>query len=54
MWPLQRWAELLRAVWNEDPTLRVALVGYPEIPLHHFAEDDRLIDCRDLPLTVAY
>lgn len=54
MWPIDRWANWLEQLWAAEPETRVALLGYPAIPVEHFASDERLHDCRDLPLTVNY
>lgn len=54
MWPLDNWAGWLKKLWADEPETRVVLLGYPGIPLERFANDERLHDCRDLPLTVNY
>lgn len=54
MWPLANWKNLLDRLWETEPDLKILLVGYPFIPLEKISPDPRLIDCRDIPLTVSY
>lgn len=54
MWPLERWAAWLQRLWQDEPQTQVLLLGYPAIPIERYAVDARLLDVRDLPLTVNY
>jgi hypothetical protein len=55
MWPIEHWADWLQRLWEAEPDTQVALLGHPaSAAASAFATDDRLHDCRDLPLTANF